>query len=165
MGDPISARNLDGGGRGYHTYRKPDGESHICKKHRCGGSHICRKPRWGDPISAENLHGGADPLSAGNLDGGRDLISAGNLDLGSHTYRKPRCGGDRKPTRSHMRNPISPGNLHRGWGIPNLQETYMGESHMCRKPRGRDPISTGNLDVEIPYLQEARRGIPYLQET
>ena len=57
---------------------------------RGGGSHICRKPRWGDSISAENLHGGGgDPLSAGNLDGGRDLISAGNLDLGSHTYKKP----------------------------------------------------------------------------
>ena len=27
------------------------------------GSHICRKPRWGDPISAENIDGG-DPIFA-----------------------------------------------------------------------------------------------------
>ena len=64
-----------------------------------------------------------------------------------------------------MRNPISAGNLDGGWGTLNLQETYMGGSHMCRKSRWRDPISAGNLDAEIPYLQEARRGIPYLQET
>ena len=44
-GDPISAGNLDE-----------------------GRLHIFRKPRWGDPISAENLDG--DPIYAGNLEGG-----------------------------------------------------------------------------------------------
>ena len=112
-----------------------------------GGSHICSEPRWGDPISTGSqtwdpistgnldggggipyleetyMGGGGDPMSAGNLDGWRDLISAGNLDWRSHTCRKPRWGEDPKPTVSHMRNPISAGNLDGGWGIPNLQET------------------------------------------
>ena len=74
---------------------------------------------------------------------GGDLIYAGNLvglvdPISAETY----MGGD----------PISAGNLD-GLG-----------SHICRKPRGGDPvptgsqmwdpISAGNLDAWISYLQE-----------
>ena len=57
--DPISARNLDGGGGGgntylqetyvggSHTYRKPDMGYHVCRENLDWGIHICRKPRWG----------------------------------------------------------------------------------------------------------------------
>ena len=95
-------------------------------------------------------------------------------DVGSHICRKPRWGG--------------------GGGIPYLKETQIGdpispvtldrrESHICRKPSLGHPISAGNLDVGIPYLQKTymggggipweegshicrkpRLGIPYLQE-
>ena len=51
------------------------------------------------------------------------------------------------------------------WGGPKSAGNLDGGSHMCKNPRWADPISAGNLDGEIPYLQEARRGIPYLQET
>ena len=62
---------------------------------------------------------------------------------GSHICRKPRWG-DPIPTGSQTSYRIYPGSLDGGRG---------------------DPISAGNLDGEIPYLQEARRRIAYLQET
>ena len=54
--------------------------------------------------------------------GGGGPISAANLDCGFHISRNPRSEG-----------------------IPYLQETWFGGSHICRKPGWGDPISTENL--------------------
>ena len=40
-----------------------------------------------------------------------------------------------------------------------------GGTIFAGKHDGGGPISLGNIDGGIPYLQVARLGIPYLQET
>ena len=103
--------------------------------------------------------GRGDPISAGNLDLW-DSISAGNLDRGIPSLQETQV-----------------------WGrISYLQETEIGGSHICRKPRwgGGEPISAGNLghgdpispgnldgggcDICTKHRWWGGWGVPYLQE-
>ena len=90
--------------------------------------------------------GGVDPISAANVDGRGVPIFAGNLDAGD-PISAGNLDGEGDPISAgnlnRWRHPISAGNLD--WGvIPFLHATLMGG---------------------IPYLQEARCAIPYLQQT
>ena len=62
---------------------------------------------------------------------------------GSHICRKSRVGGI----------PYLHKNLDCE-GDPIPTGSQMWDPHICRKPRWGDPISAGNQDGGIPYLQE-----------
>ena len=143
----------------------------------------------GNPISPGKLNEGVwDPITAENLDQGGNPISAGNIHAGeSHICRKPRWGGSHICRKPRWGDPISAANLEEGshtYGKPDVgSHIYRnhrwgggGDPISAGNPDGGDPISAGNLDCAshicrkprwgwISYIQEARCGIPYLQET